>query len=112
MSGDWMLMGHATIDGVYSWQDGPRGDEKAFVGGMIMGSARRDFDGGDTLQFRAMLSPEPFMEKSGYPLLLAAGETADGINPLIHRQHPHDFFIELSGSYSKRMSGEDSRAAR
>ena len=37
-AGDWMLMGHVTLDGVYSWQDGPRGDEKAFVGGHADGN--------------------------------------------------------------------------
>ncbi len=40
---------------------------------MVMGSARRDLDGGDTLTLRGMLSPDPFMGKRGYPLLLAAG---------------------------------------
>ena len=30
-AGDWMLMGHATLNGVYDWQDGPRGDDKAFL---------------------------------------------------------------------------------
>jgi hypothetical protein len=108
MQDDWMLMGHATLDGVYSWQDGPRGDEKAFVGGMLMGTARRDFAGGDVLQFRAMMSPDPFMGKSGYPLLLAAGETANGVDPLVDRQHPHDLFMELSASFSKRLTDSDS----
>ena len=53
------------------------------------------------LQFRAMLSPDPLMGKRGYPLLLASGETADGVEPLVDRQHPHDFFMELSASYSQ-----------
>jgi hypothetical protein len=101
-SGDWMFMGHAMLNGVYSWQDGPRGDEKAFLAGMIMGSARRDIGDG-TLNFRAMLSPDPFMGANGYPLLFAAGETADGDEPLIDRQHPHDLFMELSASYSHRI---------
>ena len=101
-SGDWMFMGHAMLNGVYSWQDGPRGDEKAFLAGMIMGSARRDIGDG-TLNFRAMLSPDPFMGANGYPLLFAAGETADGVEPLIDRQHPHDLFMELSASYSHRI---------
>ncbi len=106
--GGWLVMTHATLDGVYSWQDGPRGDEKAFVGGMLMGTARRDFASGDVLQFRGMVSPDPFMGKSGYPLLLATGETADGVNPLVDRQHPHDLFMELSASYSKRLTERDS----
>lgn len=103
-AGDWMLMGHLTLNGVYDWQEGPRGDEMGFVSGMVMGMARRDLGDG-TLQFRAMLSPDPFMGRRGYPLHLASGETADGVTPLVDRQHPHDFFMELSASYSHRLSG-------
>jgi hypothetical protein len=106
-SGDWMFMGHAMLNGVYSWQDGPRGDEKAFLAGMIMGAARRDFTNG-TLNLRAMLSPDPFMGANGYPLLFAAGESADGVEPLIDRQHPHDFFMELSASYAHRLGPNSS----
>jgi hypothetical protein len=106
-AGDWMLMGHARLDGVYSAQNGPRGDEKAFIAGMFMGTATRAFDSGDTLQFRAMVSPDPFMGKSGYPLLLASGETANGVTHLVDRQHPHDFFMELSASYSKKLTDAD-----
>jgi hypothetical protein len=108
VSGDWMLMGHLLLNGVYSWQEGPRGDEMGFVSGMAMGSARREFDDGGTLQFRAMLSPDPLMGKRGYPLHLAAGETADGATPLVDRQHPHDLFMELSASYSRPLSDEAS----
>ena len=107
-AGDWMLMGHATLDGVYSSQDGPRGDEKAFAAGMLMGTAQRSIGDNGTLQFRAMVSPDPLMGKSGYPLLLAAGETADGVDTLVDRQHPHDFFMELSASYAHRLSNTDS----
>ena len=99
MAGDWMLMGHATLNLVYSWQEGPRGDEMVFGSGMVMGMARRELGAG-TLQFRAMLSPDPLMGRRGYPLHLAAGESADGVNVLVDRQHPHDFFMELSASYS------------
>ena len=103
MSGDWTFMGHATLNLVYDWQEGPRGGERTFVSGMVMGSARRDFANGNTLQLRAMLSPDPFMGRRGYPLHLAAGETADGVTPLVDRQHPHDLFMELSTSYSVRL---------
>jgi len=108
MVGDWMLMGHALLNGVYDWQQGPRGDTDVFISGMLMGMADRHFDSGDTLQFRAMLSPEPLMGKSGYPLLLATGETADGTTPLVDRQHPHDLFMELSGTYSHALTPQDS----
>ena len=76
MEGDWMLMGHTLLNGVYDWQQGPRGDTDTFVSGMAMGMVNRHFESGDTLQFRAMVSPEPLMGKSGYPLLLATGETS------------------------------------
>ncbi len=100
MRGDWTLMGHLKLDGVYDWQEGPRGDEEAFVAGMVMGSARRNFGPGNTLTLRGMLSPDPLMGRRGYPLLLAAGETADGVTPLVDRQHPHDLFMELAASYA------------
>jgi hypothetical protein len=104
MTDEWMLMGHLRLDGVYDWQDGPRGDDKGFLAGMAMGMATRSFGGGDVLGFRAMLSPDPVMGKRGYPLLLAAGETADGETPLVDRQHPHDLFMELSGTYRHSFS--------
>ncbi len=107
-SGAWMFMAHAMLNGVYDWQDGPRGDEKAFVSGMVMGAARRDFANGDTLNLRAMLSPDPLMGARGYPLLLATGETANGVTPLVDRQHPHDLFMELSASYAHRLGANDS----
>src|SRR4030095_16996645 len=48
-----------------------------------------------------MLSLEPAtIGKEGYPLLLQTGETADGVTPLIDRQHPHDLFMELAATYS------------
>jgi hypothetical protein len=104
----WTFMAHATINYVADWQGGPRGDDKRFVSGMVMLSARRDLANFDSLNFRAMLSPDPFMGKRGYPLLLASGETADGVEGLVDRQHPHDLFMELSASYTHRFSQDDS----
>lgn len=106
--GNWLTMTHAMLNGVYDWQGGPRGDEKLFLSGMFMGSAQREIGARGTVNLRAMLSPDPFMGKRGYPLLLAAGETADGKTLLTDRQHPHDLFMELSGSYSQRLSANDS----
>ncbi|QGZ95678.1 hypothetical protein [Terricaulis silvestris] len=106
--GPWMFMGHVMLNGVYDWQDGPRGDEKAFISGMVMGSARRDIGADGTLNLRAMVSPEPFMGANGYPLLFAAGETANGSDTLIDRQHPHDLIMELSASYAHRLGDQTS----
>jgi hypothetical protein len=101
-AGDWTLMGHVVLNLVYDRQGGSRGDDMVFVSGMAMGMARRELGSG-TLQFRAMLSPDPLMGPRGYPLHLASGETADGVTPLVDRQHPHDLFMELSASYGLRL---------
>lgn len=107
MSGDWTLMAHGVVNFVYDHQSGPRGADKAFASGMVMGMARRSIGNG-TLQFKAMFSPDPLMGPSGYPLLLASGETANGSDRLIDRQHPHDFFMELSGSVSRNFGSKNS----
>jgi len=107
MYGDWMVMWHGLLNGVYDNQGGPRGDHKAFASGMLMGMAQRQLGDG-TLGFRAMLSPDPFMGPRGYPLLFAAGETADGRTLLVDRQHPHDLFMELAGTYSYNLSAKSS----
>jgi len=107
-AGQWMIMTHALLNGVYDWQDGPRGGEQAFVSGMLMSTARRDLANGDTLNLRAMLSPDPLMGARGYPLLFETGETANGMTPLTDRQHPHDLFMELSASYAHRLTASDS----
>lgn len=107
MSGDWMFMAHGTINLVYDHQSGPRGDNKAFASGMVMGMARHPLGNG-TVQLRAMLSPDPIMGPAGYPLLLATGETANGRTSLVDRQHPHDFFMELSASVSQNIVSKSS----
>jgi hypothetical protein len=104
MHGDWTLMGHVLLNGVYDQQDGARGDESTFLSGMVMGAARLDRGEGDVLTLRGMLSPDPAMGKRGYPLLLAAGETADGVTPLVDRQHPHDLFMELSATWGHQFA--------
>ena len=106
-AGDWTLMAHGVVNLVYDHQSGPRGDDMIFPSGMLIGMARRPLGNG-ALQFKAMLSPDPLMGKRGYPLLLASGETADGITPLIDRQHPHDFFMELSASVSQTIGAKGS----
>ena len=107
MSGGWMLMAHGVVNLVYDHQSGPRGDDKAFASGMLMGMASHPLGKG-TVQFKAMLSPDPLMGARGYPLLLASGETANGRDRLIDRQHPHDLFMELSASVSQDIGSKSS----
>jgi hypothetical protein len=104
MAGDWMLMGHGALFAVQDWQAKPAGDA-AFGIGWIMGMARRDWER-DRLEFRVMLSPEPFTApKGGYPLLLQNGETYKG-QPLHDAQHPHDLFMEVSATWTRALGDQ------
>ena len=100
----WESMSHAVFNAVYDTQGGRRGDDKSFLSGMVMTQARRPLGTGNVLQLRAMASPDPLMGRSGYPLLLASGETADGVHPLVDRQHPHELVMELSASVRHTVS--------
>ena len=104
----WELMTHGFANLVYDRQRGPRGDSRTFSENMLMGMASRDLGPG-RLGLRAMLSAEPWtIGKAGYPLLLQTGETADGVTPLVDRQHPHDLPMELAATYSVPVGAKDS----
>ena len=98
--GEWRIMLHGMGDLVYDHQGGPRGGEQWYSDNMLMAMAQRPL-GAATLGLRTMLSAEPAtIGRDGYPLLLQTGETADGVTPLVDRQHPHDLFMELAASLS------------
>jgi len=107
MAGSWMLMAHGYAWGVYSDQGGPRGDSKTFMQSMAMFDAEGPVSDQTKLQLRAMLSLEPLMSHRGYPNLFATGETANGV-ALVDRQHPHDFFMELSGRFDFQIGAGSS----
>lgn len=50
-----------------------------------------------------MFSLDAVTGGDGYPLLFQSGEAYNG-QPLVDRQHPHDFFSELSASYALALS--------
>lgn len=100
-SGEWMLMSHGFATAIYDRQGGARGADKLFLSSMFMGMAQRGLGASGRIGLRAMLSLDPLMGARGYPLLFAAGETADGREVLVDRQHPHDLFMELSAAYSR-----------
>jgi len=101
----WSVMAHGFVNAVYDEQRGPRGDTKSFSSSMFMLMASRTLGSG-TFGVRSMLSLDPAMGAAGYPLLLQTGETANGTDHLVDRQHPHDFFMEMSASYSMPLSEE------
>lgn len=105
--GDWAMMTHGNINLNFTDQGGKRGDSKTFSTSHIMIQGAREFDSG-TLNLKSTFSLDPLMGKSGYPLLFQTGETADGQNRLIDRQHPHNLFVELAGSYSIPFNDKNS----
>ena len=99
----WQIHSHNFMNIVSDTQDGPRGGSKAFVSGMSMLMAIGDLSPKDRLELHLMVSPDPFMGPGGYPLLLQAGESANGVTGLRDRQHPHDLFMEVSAKLSHRF---------
>lgn len=103
--GDWQLAAHLQIAAIDTRESGPRGDDEVFSTNYLMVSGRRRAGGG-VFGFSSMWSLEPTMGARGYPVLLQVGETADGVNPLVDRQHPHDLPMELAATYSRTLPGD------
>jgi hypothetical protein len=107
MLDNWLLMTQANLMAIYDDQGGPRGGRKFFSENMFMFTAQKDL-GASTFGLRSMISFEPAtIGCNGYPLLLQTGETCNGKMPLIDRQHPHDFLMELAAVYTLRFSEGD-----
>jgi hypothetical protein len=102
----WQVMTHAALTFVADDQEGPRGGSKSFVEGMVMVMASRRLDDRTDLDLNLMLSPDAFMGKGGYPLLLQTGETADGAHHLVDAQHPHDLFMGATARLTHRFDGD------
>jgi hypothetical protein len=103
MGDPWMTMWHGFADLIDDDQGGPRGDTKTFSNSMLMFMARRDLTSG-AFGVRLMASADPLMGKDGYPELFQTGETADGVRPLIDRQHPHNLLMEAALTYSVNIA--------
>ena len=103
MRGPWSGMIDGFADLVHDEQGGPRGAVKTFSVSMLMLMARRQLEDA-ALGLRLMLSGDPLMGRDGYPLLLQTGETANGVTPLVDRQHPHDLLMEAAASYSLEVA--------
>lgn len=102
---DWRLMLHGFVFGQYNRQNGPRGDDQVGSLNWAMLMADRPLAGG-RIQLRTMLSLDPAtVGRCGYPLLLQSGETCRG-QPLVDRQHPHDFWMELGALYERELTSK------
>lgn len=106
----WSLMLHGKMSLRYTNQDvgkkGTRGGSKFDAPNVFMVMGKRSLGVNNQLTLRGMFSFDRLTEGgNGYPLLFQTGETWEG-ERLIDRQHPHDFFGELSITYSYSMSGD------
>jgi len=108
-SNGWQVMTHAVLTFAADDQEGPRGGSKTFAEGMVMVMASRALDDRTDLDLNLMLSPDAFMGKDGYPLLLQTGETADGVHHLVDAQHPHDLFMGMTAKLTRRFD-DDTKA--
>jgi hypothetical protein len=105
-SGAWAFMVHGFANFAYQEESEPRGTSEFFSTNMAMFSAGRGVGQG-RFNVRFMGTLEPTLGSDGYPLLLQTGETADGINPLFDRQHPHDLFMEVALRYDRPFGEAD-----
>ena len=103
MSRGWEVMLHGFLFGQYDRQGGPRGGDQVGSLNWAMVMASHPLAGG-SLQLRFMPSLDAAtVGKCGYPLLLQSGESCHGA-PLVDRQHPHDFFMELGALYERELT--------
>jgi hypothetical protein len=105
---NWMYMLHGDAYVRYNKQDlnsdGSRGDSKFDAPNMVMLMGQRNVKKNGLFHFSAMVSLDPItVGGEGYPLLFQTGESYKN-QPLIDRQHPHDFISELSVSYAHAFS--------
>jgi len=104
----WMYMLHGNLYLRYNKQDllerGTRGGSKFDAPNMVMFMGQRNTGKRGLFRFSTMLSLDPItVGGEGYPLLFQTGESYKG-QPLVDRQHPHDFFSELSVGYTHSFS--------
>lgn len=107
MSGNTMFMVQGFLNQIYDNQGGIRGGDKNVSTSMLMLMTQKDLEVG-TVGFRSMFSLDPLMGSHGYPLILQTGETGNGRNLLVDRQHPHDAIMELAATYSRSLSEKKS----
>jgi hypothetical protein len=88
-------------------QGGPRGADEFKAPNWWMGMATRR-TGRSRLTLDAMLSLDPATVGTlGYSELFQVGEAIDN-RPIVDRQHPHDFFMQLSGAWRVPVTSETS----
>lgn len=106
-SSGWQLMQDGVVLGLFNHQGGPRGGDEFVVPNWWMGMWMRQ-RGAHQFGVNAMFSLDAgTVGKSGYREIFQVGEASDG-QPLIDKQHPHDLFMQLAGSWRLALSDRTS----
>ena len=102
--GGWQFMQDGVLFAALNHQGGDRGGDEFTAPNWWMGMATRKVKTSQ-LTLNAMFSLDPAtVGKSGYGEIFQVGETLNG-KPLIDRQHPHDFFMQLAGIWRVPLTG-------
>jgi hypothetical protein len=95
MDTGWQFIQDGIVFAEFNHQSGARGGNEFVVPNWWMGMASRKMSRGQ-LTLTGMLSLDPAtVGKAGYRELFQVGEALNG-RPLIDRQHPHDFLMQLA----------------
>lgn len=105
---EWSLALHGSVSLRYTRQDageaGERGDEATDGPNWAMLMGQQPLGNSGLLTLRSMMSLDRVTEGgNGYPLLFQSGESWEG-QPLVDRQHPHDFLMEVAAVYGRQTS--------
>jgi hypothetical protein len=91
----WRFMQDGILFAVLDHQGSPRGGNAFVAPNWWMGMADRQTSHG-RWTFTSMLSLDPAtVGRDGYGEIFQVGEALNG-RPLVDRQHPHDFFMQLA----------------
>lgn len=94
----WQFMQDGVVFGTFTRQGGGRGESEFRSQNWWMGMATRQAGRG-RLTLTSMLSLEPAtVGQRGYAEIFQVGETYNNL-PLVDRQHPHDFLMQLAAIY-------------
>jgi len=103
----WTFMQDGVLYGLFNRQGGPRGGDEFVAPNWWMGMAMKE-SGRHQFTLNGMFSVDAAtVGKEGYREIFQVGEALDG-KPLVDRQHPHDFLMQLAASW--RLSLGDTRA--
>jgi len=99
----WQFMQDGILRLMFDDQGSPRGETEFAAPNWWMGMGRKAF-GTSALALTGMFSLDPAtVGRTGYPEILQVGEALDGA-PLVDRQHPHDLFMQLAGSWTMSLT--------